>query len=190
MTAAVTGGASIHAADLLVDIKAGYLLGANPRRQFIAQFFGIFMGTLACVPVYNLIVDPTKLGSDQMPAPAAQVWASVAKLLKDGVGALPASAIYAALIGAFIGALIPVVSRFAPATRRYLPSPTALGIAFVVPGFSSIAMFIGAFAAWLLEKYKPRLHERYTIAVSSGVIAGESLMGILVALLTVFHVLG
>src|SRR6185436_13692120 len=39
-TAAITAGASVSSADLLTDLKAGYLLGANPRRQFIAQFLG------------------------------------------------------------------------------------------------------------------------------------------------------
>ncbi|PMY18170.1 peptide transporter, partial [Pseudomonas sp. FW305-3-2-15-A-R2A1] len=47
MTAAITSGSASASADLLNDLKSGYLLGANPRRQFIAQFSGIITGTLA-----------------------------------------------------------------------------------------------------------------------------------------------
>ena len=56
MTAAVTSGASCHSADLLQSLKTGYLVGANAKKQAIAQFFGIFVGLLVCVPVYCIIV--------------------------------------------------------------------------------------------------------------------------------------
>ena len=44
MSANITAGAAGSAADLLTDLKSGYLLGAHPRKQFIAQFAGIFVG--------------------------------------------------------------------------------------------------------------------------------------------------
>jgi OPT family oligopeptide transporter len=56
MTAAITSGASCHSADLLQSLKTGYLVGANAKKQAIAQFFGIFVGLLVCVPVYCIIV--------------------------------------------------------------------------------------------------------------------------------------
>src|SRR6185436_8094976 len=59
MTASVTANTAIASSDLLTDLKSGYLLGANPRRQFIAQFIGIFFGTAAIVPAWYLMV-PTK----------------------------------------------------------------------------------------------------------------------------------
>ena len=46
MSANITAGAATSAADLLTDLKSGYLLGANPRQQFLAQFSGIFVGTV------------------------------------------------------------------------------------------------------------------------------------------------
>ena len=45
MSANITAGAAASSADLLTDLKSGYLLGAHPRKQFIAQFAGIFIGT-------------------------------------------------------------------------------------------------------------------------------------------------
>src|SRR5258707_14661668 len=49
MSANITAGAATSSADLLTDLKSGYLLGAHPRKQFIAQFAGIFVGTLVSV---------------------------------------------------------------------------------------------------------------------------------------------
>ena len=61
------------AADLLTDLKSGYLLGANPRKQFLAQFAGIFVGTVVTVLCFRVMVpDASVLGSDRFPAPAAQ----------------------------------------------------------------------------------------------------------------------
>jgi OPT family oligopeptide transporter len=188
MTANVTAGAASHSADLLTDVKTGYLLGANPRKQFIAQLFGVVAGAIACVPVYRLIASPDKLGTS-MPAPAAVTWRSVAELLSHGFGALPVFAREAMLAGALVGAIISCLEEFAPKTKKWLPSPTGLGIALVVDAKDSIAMFVGALIAWWLAKKNPTLDERYTVAVSSGFIAGESLLGVVIAGLAVAHIL-
>jgi len=56
---------------LLTDLKSGYLLGANPRKQFLAQFWGIFAGAIIIVPAFYLLVPtPDILGGDKFPAPA------------------------------------------------------------------------------------------------------------------------
>ena len=72
MSANITAGAAGSAADLLTDLKSGYLLGANPRKQFLAQFAGIFSGTIVTVLCFRIMV-PTAavLGGDKFPAPAA-----------------------------------------------------------------------------------------------------------------------
>jgi uncharacterized oligopeptide transporter (OPT) family protein len=73
-----------------------------------------------------------------------------------------------------------------PKQKKFIPSATGLGLAFTINGFNSISMFLGACAALWLSKAKPKLHEQYTIPVSSGLIAGESLMGVVLALWTVW----
>jgi len=85
MTASITAGATAHSADLLTDLKTGYLLGGAPKRQFVAQFVGILAGAIFCVPAYMLLVTPDTLGSAKFPAPAAQTWAVFADLLAHGV---------------------------------------------------------------------------------------------------------
>jgi OPT family oligopeptide transporter len=186
MTAGVTAGAATSSADLLTDLKSGYLLGANPRKQFLAQFLGIFAGVLVVVPAYYVIVpNASVLGTAQWPAPAAQVWAAVARLLSNGVHSLHPTARAGLVIGGLVGFLLPLLERMAPKAARFVPSATGLGLAFVIPFFNSLSMFLGALIALILEKKVPRTAEKYVIPVSSGIIAGESLMGIVVALLHV-----
>ncbi|MBC8115572.1 MAG: OPT/YSL family transporter, partial [Candidatus Saccharimonas sp.] len=183
MTASITAGAASHSADLLTDLKSGYLLGGNPRKQTLSQLFGVLAGTLVCVPVYCLIVKPEDLGTEKLPAPAAKVWQGVAEMLSEGVHKLPQGALVAMVIGAVIGIVLALLEEFVPKKHRHwIPSATGLGIAGVVPAFNSIAMFIGALIAWTLAKVSPKTDEKYTIAVSSGLIAGESLMAVTIML--------
>ena len=189
MTANVTAGAASHSADLLGDVKTGYLLGANPRKQFIAQLFGVVAGAALCVPVYRIIARPEALGTT-IPAPAAMTWRSVAELLTHGVGALPKYALEAMLAGGVLGIVLSCLEEFAPKWKKYYPSATGLGIAFVVDFKDSFAMFVGALLAWAIAKRKREWEDRYTVAVSSGFIAGESLLGVLLAGLTVAHITG
>jgi uncharacterized oligopeptide transporter (OPT) family protein len=187
MTANVTAGAASHSADLLTDLKTGYLLGGSPRKQFVAQMFGVLAGAIACVPVYRVLARPEDLGTI-VPAPAAVTWKSVAELLTKGFDALPLFAKEAMLAGALLGALLALLEEFAPKSKKCLPSSTGLGIALVIDFKDSFAMFLGAVIAWTFARRRPALAERYTVAASSGVIAGESLMGVLVAMLTLAHV--
>jgi uncharacterized oligopeptide transporter (OPT) family protein len=185
MTACITSGAASHAADLLTDLKSGYLLGGNPRKQTISQLFGVVAGTLISVPAYLFVVqaNPERLGSAELPAPAAKVWEGVARLLAKGLDALPAGALEAIAIGAALGVVLTLLEEFAPKRwKPWIPSTTGLGIAGVIPAFNSIAMFVGALVAWLAAKRSPQAAETYTVPVSSGLIAGESLMGVAIIL--------
>ena len=185
MTASITSGAASHAADLLTDLKSGYLLGGNPRKQTISQLFGVLAGTIVSVPAYLFVVqrDPTRLGSEALPAPSAKVWAGVAELLADGIGALPYGALTAIAVGAALGIVLTLLEELGPkAWRPWLPSTTGLGIAGVIPAFNSFAMFAGALLAWIFARARPKAAEAYTVPVSSGLIAGESLMGVAIIL--------
>ncbi len=181
MTAGVTAGAAASSADLLTDLKSGYLLGANPRKQFIAQFLGVFAGAAVIVPAFYLLVPtPEILGGDKFPAPSAQVWKGVAELLANGISSLHSSARLALVIGAAAGALLSVLERLAPPrVRSLLPSAMGLGLAFVIPFWNTLSIFLGALIASLVRKTRAG---SYTIPVASGMIAGESLIGVLIAL--------
>ena len=191
MTANITAGATGSAGDLLTDLKSGYLLGANPRQQFFAQFFGVLAGGFAVVPVYFILIPSVSvLGTEQWPAPAALVWRGVAELLAKGIGALPMSARWGLLIGSVLGILLPLLELALPRHKKFIPSPTGLGLAFTINGFNVISFFIGACLAMALRKARPAVADKYTVPVASGLIAGESLMGVSVAFLRILHVLG
>jgi putative OPT family oligopeptide transporter len=179
MTASLTAGASAHSADLLTDLKSGYLLGGNPRKQTISQLLGVVAGTLFTVPVYMLLVpDPAKLG-ETFAAPSAQVWAGVAIMLSKGHGALPPGSLVGAVTGGVLGIVLVLAEEYSPRKyHKFIPSAIGLGIAGIIPAFNSVAMFLGALVAWILSKRRPDLDSAYTIPVSSGLIAGESLMAV------------
>ncbi len=186
MTANVTGGVGLHAADLLTDLKSGYLLKADPRQQFWAQFFGVIAGSLFVVPAYRLLI-PTAdmLGTDKWPAPGAQTWKGVAELLAKGFHTLHPTAQAALAAGAALGIALVLLEKAFPKYKKYIPSPTGLGLAFTTPAFNTISMFCGASIALLLEKKNAAAADRIVVPVSSGFIAGESLVGVLIAALVV-----
>ena len=187
MTANITAGAVSQAGDLLTDLKSGYLLGARPRQQFLAQFIGVFAGGLATVPIFFVLIpDASHLATEKWPAPAALTWRAVAELLSKGVGALHPSARWGILVGGSLGIILPLLERALPKWKKFIPSPTGLGLAFTINGFNVIMMFLGSLATILLTKRWPKPAKEFIIPVSSGIIAGESLMGVAIALLTIW----
>ena len=191
MSANVTGGIGLHAADLLTTLKTGRLLGASPRVQFHAQLFGVLAGAAVVVPAFNILIpDPSVLGGESWPAPSCLVWAGVSKAFAGGVGALDAAARAGILAGLLLGTALALMERFAPSRlKSWVPSPSGLGIAMVIPGSNAVAMFLGALIALVFQRRRPALAQRFVVPVSSGLIAGESLMGVVVALLVVAGVL-
>ena len=130
-----------------------------------------------------MVPNASVLGGDRFPAPAAQVWKSVAELLSKGIDSLDMTARIGALCGGLVGIAIPLAERAFPKAKPYIPSAMGLGMAFVITGYNSISMFIGALIALLLEKSRPKVAEDYTIPVASGIIAGESLMAIVITVM-------
>jgi uncharacterized oligopeptide transporter (OPT) family protein len=186
LTANITAGAVGQAGDLLTDLKSGYLLGAKPRQQFMAQFIGVLAGGLATVPIYFVLIpDASKLATEKWPAPAALTWRAVAELLSKGAGALHPSARWGIAIGATLGIILPLLERAFPKRKNWIPSPTGLGLAFTLNGFNTVMFFIGSLTALFVSKRWPKQAKEFVIPVSSGIIAGESLMGVAIALLTI-----
>jgi OPT family oligopeptide transporter len=185
MTANVTAGAAIHSADLLTDLKSGYLLGAKPRQQFLAQLFGVGAGTLFCVPAYFLLVPNAEVLGTKFAAPGALVWKATAEALSRGLSSIPPSALNLAMYTIAFGVIVTLVEHFVPKSRKFLPTPTGLGLALVLPFADSFAIFLGALTAWILAKARPAVAERHTIPFSSGIIAGESIAAVLIILVLV-----
>ena len=198
MTAGITAGAASSSADLLNDLKSGYLLGANPKRQFLAQFFGIFTGTLATVIGFKLLVpDATALlgktladGTEiapAFPAPAAVAWKAVADVFNSGIGNLHEMHRSAIFVGLGIGIALTLIDRFAPKkTKKFLPSATGVGLGFILPFQYPLSMLIGAMIGYYWNKRNEQQCEGYLVPIASGIIAGVSIMGVVAAALNNF----
>ena len=179
MSANITAGAATSSADLLTDLKSGYLLGANPRQQFLAQFSGIFVGTVVSVLAFAVLVPNAQvLGTDQFPAPAAQTWSAVAIALGQGLSSLEPVKLWLIFAGGVVGVVLTLAPVLLPKYEKYLPSASAFGLAWVFHWYYGLLFFLGALVALLVEKRKPKLAEELTLPVASGVVAGGSLMGV------------
>ncbi|HVX12579.1 MAG TPA: OPT family oligopeptide transporter [Pirellulales bacterium] len=205
MTAGITGEVASHAANLLQDIKPGYMLGAKPRQQAIGHVLGIFAGAALSIPVFYLVflqLKPDQLWAAELdapyrmdskyPMPSATVWKAVADVLAEGIDTIRPSARYAALAGILIGL---VLEAWRLVTHNRFPlSPIAIGLGFLIHFHTCLSMFTGALLFWLAGKiFRGGSSINEAIVqnqepICAGLIAGGSLMGILVAVADLFLV--
>lgn len=181
MGANVTGGASGQTADLLNDLKAGALLGAVPAPLFAAQLLGIAVGSIVGSLTYLLLIpDPSaQLLTPEWPAPAVATWKAVAEVIAGGTDAMPPLSFGAACAGGVAGiALAALQHRAPPSVAAWMPSASAMGLAFVIPAWIAFGLFIGAALAQLMRWWQPHWAARHLLAVAAGLVAGESLAGV------------
>ena len=212
MTACMTTEVASNAANLLMDIKPGYMLGAKPRQQAVGHIIGIISGALASTPLFfilflaghpdNPFVKPNPdlaakpvdqfLITEQFSFTAAVQWRGISDLINHGIGSLPASAQWAMLIAAIFGAVFELVRVL---TNGKSPiSPVAIGLGIVLPPDSTLWMFLGSLFFWYTHKlYTDRpttLGNKLWIQthepICAGLIAGTALVGIGDQLVKVF----
>ena len=88
-------------------------------------------------------------------------------------------------LAALVGIVLGVLEALAPLViRQWLPSASALGLAFVIPASTSLGLFYGALLAFVLGRLFPRWSAAYLVAAAAGLVAGESLMGVVLAALS------
>lgn len=182
-SAGIAANSAVASADLLTDLKSGYALGANPRKQFLAQFFGVFFGTVAITAIWYLMI-PNKAALERYPAPGTQMWYRVAKVLTEGISNLPKSAMIALVIGSMVGVVLPLIEKtlVAPKYRKYFPSAMGLGLSWVVPFANALSFAIGAVILTIWQRINLKSSDTYTIPLASGFVAGESLVKALLAM--------
>ena len=191
MAAGITSAGASQAGDMMQDLKTGRMLGAAPRKQFIAQCLGIISGIPIATGVYTLYSNVYDIGFDEVnaPAPAAHAWKAMSELLAKGFEALPQGAGVAVAIAGIVGLLLPVVKKILPEAQRGLvPSGLAMGIAFIVPAYYSVAIFLGCVVFGIWKRRSPEQHAGLAFAVASGVVAGDALMNIPKAVLSYLNV--
>lgn len=182
MAAAITSAGASQAGDLMHDLKAGYMLKVSIRRQVITQLIGVVVGVFAAAGTYRILSSVYEIPGDQFPGPAVYAWYKMAEVLAVGLDALPSGALWGAVVGAVLGIAIPLIGKAAPKIGKWLPSPVAFGIAFMVPAVYSIGMWFGAILTQWYTKKNPTRSDKYGASLASGFIAGEGLMMVAFAL--------
>jgi len=192
LSAGIVAAGASQCGDMMQDLKTGYLLHVQPKKQFLAQCIGIVFGILFCIPIYKLFDTAYKIGGEQIPAPAAHAWKAVAVILSEGISNLPLYSPWGMLAGGIVGIVLATSYRLVnlcnPNVAQYIPSALALGIGFIVPPKQALAMFIGALGLTIWRKVDPDTSGKYYFTVSSGMVAGEGLMGIVIAILKLLGV--
>jgi uncharacterized oligopeptide transporter (OPT) family protein len=181
VSGAVAQGSGSQVAQTLWAFKAGHRLAASPRAQLCAQMIGAVVGGLVVVPVYVVIVRAYGIGTEAMPAATALSWKATADAVGGGLAAMPHYGPLAGAIGFTFGIALSLLGR----TRlgRLVPSPTAVGIAVLTPASLTAMVFVGAVGASLVRRRWPALSETTLTSMAAGGIAGESLMGVMIAAL-------
>lgn len=190
--AGMTSEISANAANLLSDIKPGYMLGAKPRQQAIGHVIGIFSGALCCVPLFFLLfLPPNSAGqrstetivSEQFAMPAALQWKGVADLIANGFNNLPVSALISMAVAA-VAAVVFEVLRIRT-KGRFPISAVSVGLGVVLPPTSCFAMWLGALLFWWKARRQPapgsREHNIWVEGmepICAGLISGAALVGI------------
>ena len=199
LPAGMTAEIASNAANLLSDIKPGYMLGGKPRHQVIGHLIGVVSGTLACVPLFFLLfLRPDANGvrsvstivSDDFAFPAAIQWKGVAEIIAKGLHALPTSALTAmgvAVVAAIVIEVLRIVTK-----GRFALSAVSIGLGVVLPPESTFAMWVGALFFWIMSKRfrdaKSAGYVRWVEGmepICAGFISGAALMGIGNAILNV-----
>lgn len=190
MTAGITSEVSLNASNLLMDIKPAYMLGGKPRLQAIGHILGIFAGGLVAVPVFYSLFhgDISLFTSETLPLPSASIWKGVSEVLTKGLSNLHITAQIAALIGAVLGVVMEILNK--KMNGRFPLSGVGLGLGFVLRFTDAWSMALGTLVFWVARKvcknkegigYRAFVDNQETLA--AGVIAGGSIIGIILILL-------
>ncbi len=173
--AVVCCAASI-AGDNLQDLKAGYLLGATPWKQQIMQIVGTVSAAFALGLTLDILHTAYTIGSETLSAPQATLMMSVAQGVFEGN--LPWNMI---AIGAVLGIAIIVADILLEKRGASFRMPVlAVAVGLYLPISLSVPVFIGGLISYF-TKERTKNESKKGLLFASGLITGEALMGILVA---------
>lgn len=168
------------AGDCSQDLKTGYIVGASPRYQQIGEIIGVLASSLAIGGVLWILNSSIGFGTKDLPAPQA----TLMKLIVEGVmnNDLPWNLVF---VGSFIAIMVELlgVTVLPFAIGLYLPINTSLGIMF------------GGLVRIVVDKIKASKEEKKDAETrgtlySAGLIAGEGIMGIILAVFALIPVKG
>ena len=180
--AAVVCVSSAVAGEMLQDLKVGHILGGTPSKMEIGDFMGVAVASFALLPVLMLLNQAninsggSGFGDRQLSAPQAGLMAMLAKGIVGGEMAWPLI-----VVGVLMGiGLIMIEVR----------SPMLFAVGMYLPLETTFAIFLGGMIRWMTDRMRDRRDlneaqkarvENAGVLTASGFIAGEALMGIVIA---------
>ena len=182
---AVVACAAAISGDTMQDLKAGYIVGATPWKQQVLEFLGVISAAFVMSPVLFLLQArygigvPTAEHPDPLAAPQATLMASVAQ----GVfrGGLPWTMV---LIGMGIAVVLIITDKYLEARGSDFRTPVlAVAVGIYLPLELTSSIFIGGLIAWWAgRRLGGREPAQTGLLFASGLITGEAIVGILLAL--------
>jgi len=172
----MSGAVAANGEHLMQDYRAGKIVGSTNRHLTILQLVGVPVGALAVAIAYPALRDRYGVGGEGgLTSPISVKWAGFAELLSQGFGALAPSALAALVVALVIGVLLTLLEA-SPRLGRWVPSPTAIGLGMLIPGYAVIPMVMGGVAVDLWKRLSPRTEDVYNTPLASGFITGEALV--------------
>jgi len=169
------------AGDMTQDLKVGHILGGTPWRMEMGEIIGVIVAAALLMPLIALLDKVSIIGSAQLPAPQAGLMALMAKGIVGGDMAWPL-----VIVGIFFAIGLILIKS---------PAPMLIAVGMYLPFSSTAAIFVGGLIKWFIDRNMAKKNlssEQKTkakntgILLASGLIAGESLMAVILA----FVVLG
>ena len=169
------------AGDMLQDLKVGHILGGTPWKMEVGEIIGVIVAALVLILPMMAMHEVYTIGSADLPAPQAGLMALMAEGIVGGEMAWPL-----VIAGMFLALGLVLIQS---------PSPMLIAVGMYLPFSATAAIFVGGIIAWLLSRALAARNAREAavtqanntgVLLSSGFIAGEALMAVLLA----FVVLG
>lgn len=188
MVGAVVCCAAAIGGDSMQDLKAGKILGATPWKQQVAQMLGVISAVFVLAPVMSLLLHAYGLGlpSEEQPSPLPAPQASLMAAVATGVfsGDLPWMMVG---IGALVGVFVILLDEYLRRTGASFRAPVlAVAVGIYLPLKYSTPIALGGLLVWWLGQAKGV--KGNSLLLAAGLITGEALMGILIALPLVWGV--
>lgn len=174
------------ASDLMQDFKTGYLTLSSPRSMFVSQLVGGIMGVFIAPGTFWMFYKAFDLGAPGSiyQAPFATIYRAMALVGVEGFGALPKHCLQLCA-GWFAFAIVVnfIRERVPKKVSQYIPIPMAMAIPFYLGAYFAIDMFIGTCIVFIWQRRNRWKADTFTAAIASGLICGDGIWTIPVAIL-------
>src|SRR5262245_14425053 len=194
-TTAVIFNVAAIANNNLQDLKTGQLVDATPWKQQVALIFGVIAGAFVIPPVLDLVnhaygfvgAPGAEARAHPLPAPQAGLISSLAQ------GVIAANIDWSLIrTGALIGVAIILLDEILARTTRHMRvPPLAVGLGIYLPTQSTLMVVVGTIVGWIFDRRaektaKPEATKQLGVLLASGLIVGESIIGVVISAIVVF----